>query len=322
MKPGDRVRLLKGTEEGIIVRFIDDKQLEVEIDDGFVIPALIREVVPISPEEDYRFHDKPLVKPKESTRTIEFDTDTKTERIILAIELKDDGSGEVYIVNVTSMNILFTIGKISNKQAVGLFSGACDAKSYNPIGRLSKESFEDIEKIYFQVLNHLSVPGRKMPPFEVTKKWKWSDMSDKVEMTPFLNRKAIQIILEEDKPEIDPAVLKERMMEPTPTVQETRRDDTHRQREKVVDLHIENLLESSSTLSSGQILEQQLQTFDKEMDNALLDGLKSIKFIHGIGNGILRDKIHKKLSQNESIKYYEDADKERFGYGATLIHFK
>ena len=57
-------------------------------------------------------------------------------------------------------------------------------------------------------------------------------------------------------------------------------------------------------------------------DPAQLEGVKTIKFIHGIGNGVLRDKIHKLLSKNDTIQYYEDANKERFGYGATLIHFK
>ena len=58
MNTGNRVRLLKGTEEGIISRIIDDKLIEVEIEDGFNIPVLKNEVVVISKEEESVFGKK------------------------------------------------------------------------------------------------------------------------------------------------------------------------------------------------------------------------------------------------------------------------
>ena len=45
MRIGDRVRLLRETGEGIIVNIKGDKIVEIEIEDGFVIPALKNEVV-------------------------------------------------------------------------------------------------------------------------------------------------------------------------------------------------------------------------------------------------------------------------------------
>ncbi|MCK5701231.1 MAG: DNA mismatch repair protein MutS, partial [Cyclobacteriaceae bacterium] len=55
MKIGDRVRLLRGTEEGTIVSIKGDKLVEVEIDDGFIIPALKNEVVVIDKKEAEEF---------------------------------------------------------------------------------------------------------------------------------------------------------------------------------------------------------------------------------------------------------------------------
>jgi hypothetical protein len=48
---GDRVRLLHMQGEGVVVRVIDDSQIEVAIDNDFYIPVLRREVVLISPGE-------------------------------------------------------------------------------------------------------------------------------------------------------------------------------------------------------------------------------------------------------------------------------
>ncbi len=56
MNIGDRVRLLRGREEGVIVGFGSNNNIvEVEIEDGFRIPALRSEVVVVAAEEAQRF---------------------------------------------------------------------------------------------------------------------------------------------------------------------------------------------------------------------------------------------------------------------------
>ena len=43
MNVGDRVRLLTGTEEGIVTRLLDSELVEVAIDNDFTIPVLRRD---------------------------------------------------------------------------------------------------------------------------------------------------------------------------------------------------------------------------------------------------------------------------------------
>jgi dsDNA-specific endonuclease/ATPase MutS2 len=50
--------------------------------------------------------------------------------------------------------------------------------------------------------------------------------------------------------------------------------------------------------------------------------MDEIIFIHGVGNGTLRNELHKRLSGHKNVKYYEDAQKEKFGYGATKVKIK
>ncbi|MFC7669165.1 hypothetical protein ACFQT0_18755 [Hymenobacter humi] len=55
MNVGDRVRLLTGTEEGIVTRLLDSELVEVAIDNDFTIPVLRREVVVVAQEEGNNF---------------------------------------------------------------------------------------------------------------------------------------------------------------------------------------------------------------------------------------------------------------------------
>jgi dsDNA-specific endonuclease/ATPase MutS2 len=67
------------------------------------------------------------------------------------------------------------------------------------------------------------------------------------------------------------------------------------------------------------MLRIQLEVFDQNLDKAIASGMHEITFIHGIGNGVLRKEIHKRLSQIQNIKYFQDTQKDNWGYGATLV---
>ena len=56
MNVGDRVRLLTGTEEGIVTRLLDSELVEVANDNDFTIPVLRREVVVVAQEEGNNFN--------------------------------------------------------------------------------------------------------------------------------------------------------------------------------------------------------------------------------------------------------------------------
>jgi dsDNA-specific endonuclease/ATPase MutS2 len=92
--------------------------------------------------------------------------------------------------------------------------------------------------------------------------------------------------------------------------------------EPEVDLHIEKLTRDYNRMGNAEILQLQLQTFESKLENAIAAGMPQIIFIHGVGNGILRMEIHKRLGKNPNVSYFKDAMKEKFGYGATLAKIK
>jgi dsDNA-specific endonuclease/ATPase MutS2 len=116
---------------------------------------------------------------------------------------------------------------------------------------------------------------------------------------------------------IDPQVLKDMMVEGTKSSQSSK-DTPAGLSEDTVDLHIDS---NDPMLSPNQVLEYQIEKFEKAYDRALLMNLRKLKIIHGVGAGILRSEIHKRLSKKQEVKYFEDGDKERFGFGSTIIYF-
>ncbi|MDB5269742.1 MAG: hypothetical protein JWP58_2782 [Hymenobacter sp.] len=91
-----------------------------------------------------------------------------------------------------------------------------------------------------------------------------------------------------------------------------------------VDLHLEALRPDNKDeeLSNTAILRLQLDAFEDTLSRALATNMHEIVFIHGMGNGVLRKEIHRQLSRNKDIKFFEDARKEKFGFGATLVRLK
>ena len=90
--------------------------------------------------------------------------------------------------------------------------------------------------------------------------------------------------------------------------------------EAEVDLHIDMLCERPADLSAHEAFELQMRYFRTCMNHAMLNGVKKVTFIHGVGRGILKDEINKELKQYEGI-YTLDAPMAKYGVGAIDVYF-
>lgn len=86
-----------------------------------------------------------------------------------------------------------------------------------------------------------------------------------------------------------------------------------------VDLHIDELLDSTRGMSPADILNYQIDTFRRVMDdNASAHG-KKIVFIHGKGEGVLRQALAKELAHRYKMHTVQDASFREYGFGATQV---
>ena len=86
-----------------------------------------------------------------------------------------------------------------------------------------------------------------------------------------------------------------------------------------IDLHINELLDNSAGLSNSEILEIQKEKVESEMKLAIQTGVKKIVFIHGVGQGVLKQEVINLLKTKFKKYYFQDASFKEYGYGATMI---
>ena len=94
----------------------------------------------------------------------------------------------------------------------------------------------------------------------------------------------------------------------------TRRPDTI-----VVDLHIHELLDNVRGLSNADMLNRQVDEFRRVMDANLRNHGQKIVFIHGKGEGVLRQALLKELNYRYKGHQVQDASFREYGYGATQV---
>ena len=70
------------------------------------------------------------------------------------------------------------------------------------------------------------------------------------------------------------------------------------------------------------MLKVQLDHFRKEMDNAIAKGAKRIVFIHGVGDGVLKNEVRRELQRKYPKYPFQDASFREYGFGATMVLLK
>ncbi|NAY90423.1 DNA mismatch repair protein MutS [Muricauda sp. JGD-17] len=86
-----------------------------------------------------------------------------------------------------------------------------------------------------------------------------------------------------------------------------------------VDLHIHQLVKSTHGMSKFDILNLQLETAKRQLDFAMDKRIQKVVFIHGVGEGILKEELHYLFKKYDNLKYY-DAEYQKYGLGATEVY--
>lgn len=90
----------------------------------------------------------------------------------------------------------------------------------------------------------------------------------------------------------------------------------------VIDLHADELLETTAGMNAADILHYQLDVFKKTMDENKKNKGQKIVFIHGKGEGVLRHALVHELNYRYKSCTYQDASFQEYGYGATQVTIK
>lgn len=405
MNVGDRVRLLTGTEEGIVTRLLDSELVEVAIDNDFTIPVLRREVVVVAQEEGKNF-DRAAVDygpgqtPGRNANASKKDNSKRPsatpaapklvqpslQEALAAVASSGKGVAKiggpatgakqpaaakglflalvhqspellgVTLINNTEADVLFTYGEeTSTRPYRALAADKLGPKtSTMPLSFLHMKDFETWPAVVFQLLPTKLKGDAAYELLTKRQAFKASTFYSSQRPAPVIGKDAYLFQLDE---KAAAAIAPEKLAEEAPThstpapakpagvdiaaLKAQLSGDAPAKPAAVIaaatpapaapvvapphefDLHLEALRpDSKEELSNTAILRLQLDAFEDALSRALATNMHEIVFIHGMGNGVLRKEIHRQLSRNKDIKFFEDARKEKFGFGATLVRLK
>ena len=86
-----------------------------------------------------------------------------------------------------------------------------------------------------------------------------------------------------------------------------------------IDLHVQELIDDIRGLTNADMLKLQLDAFRKEMESAISSGVRKIVFIHGVGDGVLKNELRRELGRKYGKYPFQDASFREYGFGATLV---
>jgi hypothetical protein len=345
-QPGDKVRFLNEALEGEITRKLAGDRFEVVDKEGFIHQAAQKELVAVTfvlekndPTADITSTNIDNLGQSNSIPAI-------VEKNHLVRYLEQDGTVygvlelmqptspltsevELWLVNATDLQLVFVSSREKGDYRTHPVVGQLEPHSECRLELFSQDQLYKMNGIEFQFIFFSKSEYRPRNPLVKHMELRPGDLLEAAVRagTPFdRTLKVPLVVLREEQ--VDVTKLMKRF-----TVDEddlrskshtsrgkTKSNFSFLSREKVVDLHIEELIKDPTGMSAGQMIAHQLSVFDREMDQALLDHLNRITFVHGVGNGVLRSAIREALKKYDHIRY-SDAPAEKFGNGATQIDF-
>ena len=315
---GDKVRMLHGSGEGIIIR-MDGENALVMLNEGIEIPVNRKHLVLVRSIQEHLPQEKKAIEIKNDVSEKRRGMLFLSQGLYLAGIPTSPHLTEFFLVNQSDYSVFVLVYKLSRPSGQFHARLELNPKSALPVpGTFTIQGNNHLTGLCFQFLKFHPDKGEPANSEEFRISFAHFPAAKKMQRIPILEKEGILVQMDADYAIPDAEKLKEAMFEKqevsVPRIKPNRY-------EREIDLHMEKLEGPAGGIEPAEILDLQIQHFEKAMDAAMVEGTKQLIVIHGVGNGTLRKEIHFRLSRNRNIRYFRDARKEKFGYGATEIGF-
>lgn len=339
---GDIVRYLNSVGGGKIVR-IDGNMAYVD-EDGFETPVLLKECVVVTPSQpkaksESKFVAPPTVVPAPAPKqgeTVEETPAGEKLNIVLAYEPEEikhlnTTEYDAYLVNDSNYYLYFTYLVKSNLHDwVTRFAGIVEPGIQVHLEHVTRDMVNSIDRVAIQYIAFkqgkefkLKAPVAVEYAVDNTKFFKLHCFHDNDYFdTPVIAFDIVKNDIPQRSVVFDSGHLEEAMLRKKAADKPERRNVEKKQRRQgvvEVDLHISELLDSTAGLSNTEMLEVQLKEFNSVMQKYQRDKGTKIVFIHGKGEGVLRNALLKELKYKYKNCDVQDASFREYGFGATQV---
>lgn len=344
IKIGDKIRFLNSVGGGIVRSFKGKEQVLVEDEDGFEIPALIRECVVIgeSPAQAERKH-QPAIPPQTKIpapepKELPIVETPEGERLnvslaYLPVDPKafTQNGYEAYLINDSNYFLFYNYMNRIHNSWYSRANGTIEPNTRIFMEEFGKEDLNELERICIQL-----IAFKKDKPYSLKNAVSVELRLDTVKFykihcfmaNDFFDEDALVFpVVRNDLPErellISAAELQEAIQQKTKADRVTPYH-TPKKKQKdnpviEVDLHINQLLDTTAGMSPSDMLNYQLDKFRETLAAYASGKGQKIVFIHGKGDGVLRKAIEADLKTIYKNYYYQDASFREYGFGATMV---
>lgn len=342
-KIGDRVRFLNSVGGGIIRRI--EGNIAYVDDDGFETPTLLREcVVVASPEVTEAKVAKTQAPVVPATLPSAQDCPPAEEtpngdklNVVLAYEPAEikhlnTTTFDTYLVNDSNYYLYFTYMTRADEDNgwTTRYAGVVEPNIQVFLEEIKGSDLPSMDRVAVQLIAFkndrefkLKSPVAVETPLDTTKFFKLHCFHDNI----YFDKEVIAIEIVKDdiarnRMVIDSSRLEEGI-KAKKAIDRPKRQPVQKKPKRPdvieVDLHIHELIDSTAGLSSSDMLNLQIDEFRKVMDANLKNKGQKIVFIHGKGEGVLRQALMKELNYRYKGHQVQDASFREYGFGATQV---
>jgi len=348
-KKGDKVRFLNAVGEGVVTKTTADGTVFVLDETGFENPAEQDELILISEYQEPEAANQETEAPAQASGTPDFYPEVSTiagneeAKAFFAMVPQPgrdatDADLETYLINDSNYILFYNLVEVTKAQSRGIDAGIVEPNTKVSLFTLLRQEIGKSGDYIFQVIFYNEGIYKPVPPLE--KKIVISPIKLYKEQTfkenDFFHEKSLIFdLVAAEKPENEAPEMgteeKKKLKELEKMMQSKKKADARPrntvkkiepEEKREIDLHINELIDNTTGLDNSEILAIQMDKFKSEMEQAIKDGIKRIVFIHGIGNGTLKNELRKTLTQQYSKYPFHDASFKEYGFGATLVVLK
>ena len=347
MKIGDKVRFLNETGGGVVSGFVSKDIVNVRDEDGFDIPMPVRECVVID-TNDYNIKIEPKKEDRPKTEEVEQPVVEKrplsetregeklnvyVAYVPMDVKSMTTTSFEAYLVNDSNYYLYYTYSSGENKNWILRSHGVVEPNVKLFLEEFGKDMLNEMERIKVQFVAFKTKPYVGKPAVSVEQRIdavKFYKLHSFVETDFFDTPAMLYDIVRDDVPVRTRLVSAEELVD---SMRAKMKDDVRVISQPIVkkkhidsilevDLHIDQLLDTTAGMSNSDMLKYQLETFNKVMQEHLNKKNQKIVFIHGKGDGVLRKAILDELKRKYKNCLSQDASFREYGFGATMVTIK
>ena len=334
---GDKVRFLNDIGGGIVTKIVDANTVMVlNEEDEFEIPSLKKNLVVVEPAGGEQASQQNTTNIASESSTVSHKKEplfVEKEEVYVAFAPRQgynptESPLELYLINDTKHILLYGFYDQKGNKMEGQTAGNLDPKSKILLSEYDTKELTELSNCFFQILfykpgeSDIKKPLERNIKIQPVKFHKTSSFKD----NPYFEQEVILHkltgeTLESKMDELSQKEIKKAIREKEKSSKVKSTPDSLKGKDEIieVDLHINALIDSVTGLSNADILEFQLNKFHEVMRQYQNTKGKRIVFIHGIGNGTLKKKVHDELRRKYKKHYQQDASFKEYGWGATMV---